>query len=73
MEVYPNPRSGIAGFVIESDAITVWFRDGAGYRYSVASAGDIHVRRMSHLARAGQGLNGYINRYAKALYERRLR
>ena len=50
----------------------VAFKDGAIYRYTALSAGQANLDRMIVLARAGDGLNQYINRAVKKRYSERL-
>ena len=75
MERYKNAggNSGIFGYEIGSDFIRVQFQDGAIYLYTYASAGEDAIEAMKQLARAGQGLNGFINRNVYRAYERRER
>ena len=63
--------SGVVGYEIGDTFITVWF-DGTArsYTYSYAHAGQAHVERMKQLARAGDGLNAYINEHVKYKYDR---
>jgi hypothetical protein len=73
MQVYKdiNNDSGVRGYEIGADYITVWF-DGTerSYTYSYASAGSSHVETMKNLAVAGDGLNAYINYNVKFKYVR---
>ncbi|MEQ9948929.1 hypothetical protein [Pectobacterium aroidearum] len=73
MEVYKdiNNDSGVRGYEIGNDYITVWF-DGTAksYTYSYSGAGRIHVEKMKVLARSGDGLNAYINNFVKFKYDR---
>jgi len=64
-------KSNIVAYRIGSDYIDVQFRSGKNtiYRYSYKSAGIEKVEEMKRLARKGSGLNGYINRNARKLYE----
>jgi len=39
------------------------------YKYSYRKAGNYHVENMKKLAQAGKGLNSYVNRYVKRLYD----
>jgi hypothetical protein len=68
MQVYKdiNNDSGVHGFEISADSITVWF-DGTArsYTYSYHSAGRDHVETMKKLAVSGDGLNAYINYHVK--------
>lgn len=65
--------SGVAFYEISPNSITVQFSDGAVYLYTYASAGPAAIEQMKFLARTGEGLNSYINRYVKYGYEARLR
>ncbi|MBE8712142.1 hypothetical protein C4F49_00415 [Sphingobacterium sp. KB22] len=72
MERYRNSGrdSGVSAFEIGLDYILVQFSGTARtYRYSYRKAGQNHVETMKRLARSGSGLNSYINRYAKKLYD----
>lgn len=75
MERYKNlgGDSGVAGYEIEADAITVHFTTGAVYLYNNQSAGSHHIEQMKSLATAGHGLNSYINRQVRTGYARQLR
>lgn len=72
MERYKNSGgdSGVSTFEIGSDFITVKFSGTfRTFRYSYRKAGQHHVENMKRLARNGSGLNSYINRYVKNLYD----
>lgn len=71
MQPYGNAHgdSGIRGFDIGADSITVEFSNGPIYRYTYVSAGTANIEEMKKLALQGSGLNGYINRYAKNAYQ----
>jgi hypothetical protein len=72
MKRYNNSggNSGVSSYEIGSDFIAVKFSATPRvYRYSYASAGRTHVENMKKLAVGGSGLNSYINRYVKDLYE----
>lgn len=72
MEIYKdiNNDSGIYGFEINTTCITIWFHGAnRSYTYSYQSAGENRVEDMKRLAQEGDGLNSYIMRYAKKLYE----
>jgi hypothetical protein len=62
--------SGVAAYEIGADYILVMFTTGRVYRYSHGYAGSHHVSNMKNLAAAGQGLNTYINKYARLLYDK---
>ena len=63
--------SGVIMYECGPDYIRVKFSTGAIYHYTYASAGRDKIEHMKVLARSGNGLNSYINRHAKKLYERR--
>ena len=62
--------SGVSHFEIDDTSITVLFKSNSkSYRYSYGKAGMHHVEQMKRLARAGDGLNEYINDHVKKLYD----
>jgi hypothetical protein len=65
--------SEIATYETSPDSITVSFRDGSIYRYTIASAGPGNIQRMKELAVAGQGLSEFINSNVKNQYAAVLR
>ena len=72
MERYRNSGgdSGVSAYEIGSDYIIVKFSGTARtYRYSYRKAGQNHVENLKRLAKSGSGLNSYINRYVKNLYD----
>jgi hypothetical protein len=71
MERYRNSSrdSGVLSFEIGTDYIKVRFCSYKTYSYSHGKAGQTHVANMKGLAQAGRGLNSYINRYVKYLYD----
>ncbi len=71
MKKYANlsHRSGIDAYQLASDHIQVRFTSGKTFTYSYTSAGKQHIEQMKKLAVAGTGLNTYINKYVKDLYE----
>lgn len=72
MERYGNAGgdSGVYAYEIGSDYITVMFSGTSRtYTYSYRKAGSSHVEQMKILARNGSGLNSYINKYVKHLYD----
>lgn len=64
--------SGIRAYELGSTHMDVAFKDGAVYRYTSVSAGQANIDRMIVLARAGDGLNEFINRTVKERYSERL-
>lgn len=72
MEVYQNLSgdSGVYGYIIGDHYISVkFFNTEKMYTYSYGRAGANHVETMKGLARAGRGLNSYIMKYVKDLYD----
>lgn len=65
--------SGVRAYDIGQSRIDVQFKDGAVYRYTSLSAGQANLNHMAQLARAGEGLNAFINRVVKRGYSSRLR
>lgn len=71
MQKYMNlgGDSGVEGFEIGKDYIKVkFFTTPKIYMYSYESAGIEKVEHMKQYALCGQGLNEYINRYARFDY-----
>ena len=62
-------NSGVVAYANGADHIDVMFQDGSVYRYSYKSAGAVTVEELKRLADRGQGLNRYINKYARKNYE----
>lgn len=60
--------SGVVSYEIGSDRIKIQFTTGPVYVYTHAATGQAHVETMKQLAVAGEGLNAYVNRYAKKSY-----
>jgi len=75
METYKNlsGNSGVVAYEIGADSITVEFKDGTAYLYNDQSAGHENIEQMKLLARAGAGLNTFINQNAKEAYAVKLR
>lgn len=72
MERYRNRAgdSGVSAYEIGNDYIKVKFSSSfRTYTYSYRKAGSSHVENMKRLAQSGSGLNSYINRYVKHLYD----
>lgn len=74
MERYRNSGgdSGVSTYEIGSDYIIVKFSGTAKtYRYSYGGGtGQKHLENMKRLARSRSGLNSYINRYVKNLFDK---
>lgn len=72
MEKYKNlgRDSNVESYEIGKDSIRVKFNGTTKvYSYSYRKAGLDHVEQMKVLARNGSGLNSYINRNVKNLYD----
>ncbi len=66
-----NGDSGVYAYAYDNDYIDVQFKStGKVYRYSYRSAGIENVEHMKALARNGDGLNSFINRVVRNLFER---
>ena len=64
-------KSGILNYETGETYILVEFRSGEIiYRYTYESAGKENVEEMKRLANIGEGLNSYIMRYCRTLYEK---
>ncbi len=64
-----NGDSGVCRYEIGTDYIKVQFKAGALYTYSYSKAGKDNVEMMKKLAELGDGLNSFINKYVKQLYD----
>ena len=66
-----NGNSNVESYEIGNENIYVWFKGSKKvYRYSYKSAGKDNVEEMINLAKSGSGLNSFINRAVKYLYEK---
>jgi hypothetical protein len=65
--------SGVTGYDITDDSISVRFRDGSEYLYDYGSAGRDNIEQMKTLAKEGQGLNEFISTTVRKRYARKLR
>ncbi len=65
--------SGVIQYKIDDTSIEVIFVDGRfrHYLYTYQSAGSHNVERMKLLAKSGNGLNSFINRYVRNNYSNR--
>lgn len=68
-----NNDSGVAAYEIGLDIITIQFKDGAIYEYTSISTGRRNLNQMAKLAKAGDGLNSFINTVVKKGYSRKVR
>jgi hypothetical protein len=65
--------SGVAGYEIGAESITVQFKSGAIYLYTYASAGKSKIEAMKRLAVRGHTLSTFISREVKELYATQIR
>jgi hypothetical protein len=74
MERYANNNrnSGVSSYQIGNDYIWVGFNSGSVYEYTYASAGSSNIETMKSYAVSGSGLGGFINRYVKNNYSRKI-
>ena len=64
-------RLNVAFYNVNADSIDViFYGTNKNYRYSYKSAGKRNVDELIRRAKAGYGLNSYINIHCKYLYER---
>ncbi|MBR6627076.1 MAG: hypothetical protein IKL04_03750 [Lachnospiraceae bacterium] len=71
MQIYKNlgGDSGVESYEIGTDYIMVEFKKTVRlYTYSYASAGKEAVELMKVMAKNGEGLNEYINKYVRDKY-----
>jgi hypothetical protein len=62
--------SGVASYELGVDYINVVFKGGKKpYRWSYRKAGQQHVETMKQLAESGHGLNSYIMKRVKNLFD----
>ena len=74
METYRDwdHDSGVRAYDIAEAHIDVQFKSGAVYRYTSTSVGLNNLVKMKALARAGEGLNSFINKVVKQLYSAKI-
>ena len=66
-----NENSNVFAYRINLDSIDVMFNgSNRTYRYSYNSAGIRNVNELIIRAERGYGLNSFINRFCKYLYEK---
>ena len=64
-------KSGVKAYEILPTAIRVQFiKSGKWYSYSYTSAGMANVEQMKKLALSGFGLNSYIQRWVRPMYDK---
>lgn len=63
-------KSAIKYYIISDTSISIFFnKSSKTYTYSYARAGKYHVENMKILAARGFGLNSYINKHCRNLYD----
>jgi hypothetical protein len=65
--------TGVVAYATGPRGIAVQFVDGSVYVYDIERPGRAHVAEMKRLAKAGQGLSGYISREVRDCYAKKLR
>lgn len=75
MEKYKNLscNSSIDAFELADGSITILFDDGWLYQYSIVKAGSENIAQMKLLAKNGHGLNSYIIKNVRKLYDKKWR
>ncbi len=68
-----NTNTGIIAYDIRPDGISIKFKDGSVYLYTIESTGKKHIAHMEKLAQKGEGLTTYINQYVRENYQEKLR
>lgn len=64
--------SGVNAYDFGPTHIDVEFKSGAVYRYTEQSVGKMNLSQMVSLAKAGEGLNSFIQRVVKKHYSAKL-
>jgi hypothetical protein len=74
MQRYKNRSgdSGVVAYDIDAGSITILFRGGDRYLYTIESAGAANIAEMQRLANAGRGLCSFISRVIRDRYARKL-
>ena len=67
-----NNNTGVIAYDIVPDGISIKFRDGSVYLYTIDSTGEIHIANMQALAEKGEGLTTYINQHVRENYREKL-
>ena len=65
-------NTGVIAYDIEPDGISIKFRDGSVYLYTIQSTGKTHIAQMQALAKKGAGLTTYINQHVRENYLEKL-
>ncbi len=67
-----NKNTGVIAYEIVPDGISIKFRDGSVYLYTIQSTGKMHIAKMQALAKKGEGLTTYINQHVRENYQEKL-
>ena len=72
MRLYANHggNSGIVSYEYGDNYISVQFSTGNIYTYSYESAGKSNIEHMKMLADSGSGLNSFIMKNVRTIYEK---
>jgi hypothetical protein len=65
-------NTGVIAYEIVPDGISIKFRDGSVYLYTIQSTGKTHITEMQRLAKKGEGLTTYINQHVRENYQEKL-
>ena len=75
MKKYLNKggRSGVTGYDVAPESISVEFNHNATYLYTTKTAGKKVIEKMKQLALTGRGLSTYISQSVRDRFEKKLR
>jgi len=75
MDIYKDidGDSGVHSYECGKDYISVKFSIGGTYTYTYQSAKAENVEQMKILARSGNGLNSFINKNVRKLYDKKFK
>jgi hypothetical protein len=65
--------AGVGAYEIGENSIVLEFNNGRTYLYNEKKPGLAHVKAMTELAVAGDGLTTYVNKYVRDNYFKRLK
>jgi hypothetical protein len=64
--------TGVVAYEDGKDSISIKFKDGSVYLYTVKSTGAATIAAMKRLAKKGEGLTTYINQHVREHYQAKL-
>ena len=67
-----NKNTGVIAYEVVPDGISIKFRDGSVYLYTIQFTGKTHIAQMQALAKKGAGLTTYINQHVRENYLEKL-